>query len=552
MTNLSFTRSNTALQGNVIGYSFTKIADDTVIGGYVNKYRYYYEYTPIYCGNKGGGYAYYDESNWKKSPYYELDYSNEPVSDSATLDFTIPPFQWDAAIRLQVEVYDDSTGMYFSSGRGLSPIFVAFYNRNVQITLSQVQRSNGRINMSVSIDESGYIRPSNYLQSELLASQSFADYIQNFRKCFDPHVPVLRWEGSVKKDFNTALSEEISAYNWETNFYTRSFSLSFDSPGELSEQNNAYYRVSISYADEGKDYKFATDKTDGTIYSNVILVPAAISSFQVKRRSVKSQMLENDVIGTFSVGAGMFNHSDLVGALVPPMKENYLYEYLSPEYVITCPRDTTGTTKNLMQFEKVDTQGTVDFIPFWPTATITFNRADIEALHFAIVLEQDLGNGNTQNYTFSGHFKYDTDNRYTFVEENEDDRIKATLVKWDGTHSPVYVEVSLNGNSELLLFKRVALFAYPRAALDVTKGHSIALYDTHAKGDSPANQPSIGFMNEEHRELASLKYESGYLVSNVPIKHPGNDPEISGNSQTIVLKLVDGSTKTIEGYFTVT
>jgi hypothetical protein len=261
-------------------------------------------------------------------------------------------------------------------------------------------------------------------------------------------------------------------------------------------------------------------------------------------------MLENDIIGTFSVGAGMFNHSDLVGALIPPMKENYLYEYLSPEYTITCPRDTTGTTKNPMQFKKVDTQGAVDFIPFYPTATITFDRADIEALRFAIALEQDFGNGDTQNHTFSGHFKYDTDNRYTFIEENGDDRIKATLVQWSGIYSRVFVEVSLNGNSDLLLFKRVALFAYPRVTPDMTKGHSIALYDTHADGDHASNKPSIGFMDDGHRELASLAFSGGYLVSNVPIKHPGNDPEGTlGELKTIELGLSGGKTVKIEGYF---
>lgn len=40
---------------------------------------------------------------------------------------------------------------------------------------------------------------------------------------------------------------------------------------------------------------------------------------------------------------------------------------------------------------------------------------------------------------------------------------------------------------------------------DSGKGHSIALYDTHTSGSTAVNQPSIGFMNEDHSVLGVIR-----------------------------------------------
>ena len=236
------------------------------------------------------------------------------------------------------------------------------------------------------------------------------------------------------------------------------------------------------------------------------------------------------------------------------MREDYLYEYLSPEYIITCQRDTTGATVYPINFKKTDSQETINSIPFSPTEDTFFDTTDIETLRFTIILEQYLETGNTQNYTFSGHFKYDKENKYSFIEENGDNRVKAIFVKSDGSSSTIFVELSLNGNSELLTFMRVALFAYPPETIqDVAKGHSIALYDTRAEKDHVSNRPSIGFMNDKHQTMGYLKYGFASdgrpaLLSNLPIignnQEVEDDPSISYN-MSIGLILGNNEVKTI-------
>jgi hypothetical protein len=58
---------------------------------------------------------------------------------------------------------------------------------------------------------------------------------------------------------------------------------------------------------------------------------------------------------------------------------------------------------------------------------------------------------------------------------------------------------------------------------DNSKGHSITLYDTRADRDHTSNKPSIGFMDNNHNELASLSYDGKKLVSTKPIWWEGQD-----------------------------
>lgn len=434
MRSITFTSTNTALQNNVINIIFPLVEDETIYGGFATKYRYRCRYTPLYCGRittaPSSNYAYYDDKQWTSmSDWTEFITSSGSGQNygKGQFDFEIPQFDYDVALSLQVQVYEDGTGSYYDTlvGDSFTPVFVGFYNRDFQISLSSVERINANeqesIHIQGKIDKTNIFKP--YNRDEAVKDSAWKVYCSNMINSFltegaeDDPLFVIRCDASLNSrmtEFESQTILSITRTNIEE-WYPHSFEITIDIADKwtkFSSQNNVFVQAVLAkiFNENSESFEFYT--ADLSTTSNVLLLSAAISSFQIKRRGVKAQMLETDNnIGTFSTGAGMFNHSNLVGVRIGP--------------------------------------------------------------------------------------------------------------------------------SEI--------------TVDPEKGHSIALYDTHATGDVPSNRPSIGFMDDKHNCQASLAYSGGYLVSNVPIKHPGNDPEGSlGSLQSIELGMSNGQIVKIEGYFSVT
>lgn len=550
MTNLNITKENSVLQGNELIFSFGLATDLTVFNKYVTNYRYRYVTEDAYCGSDG---CYYLDSETSKQ---YSDYSIIPSAaikndGHAELNFVVPHFTNDKVIWIQIEAFDDERGVYDSTPLEFGPI-MTYYNEEPKLSCTSVTWDHENILITWSIIDMGVLKPKN-LDLIDYNSNGWKSYVNNLKiatKTREAYIRICAGS-SLNKQEQVLVTETIPMDKWHP-----MSQLSTYSDKQINSSNNWYIKAEMSFSriDGEIDFDFIADSSK--VYSsNVLLLNSLVPAFQIKRRGIKVHMLENDsTLGTFATGAGMFNHNDLVGALVSPMGEDYLYEYLSPEYIITCQRDTTGATGYPINFKKTDSQETINFIPFSPTEKTFFDTTDIETLRFTIILEQYLETGNTQNYTFFGHFKYDKENKYSFIEENGDNRVKAIFVKSDGSSSTIFVELSLNGDSELLTFTRVALFAYPPETIqDVAKGHSIALYDTRAEEDHVSNKPSIGFMNDKHQTMGYLKYGFASdgrpaLLSNLPIignnQEVEDDPSISYN-MSIGLILGNNEVKTI-------
>jgi hypothetical protein len=264
-------------------------------------------------------------------------------------------------------------------------------------------------------------------------------------------------------------------------------------------------------------------------------------------------MLETDSnIGTFSTGAGMFNHSNLVGVRKGPLQQAYIKTWDWNQYEIRNTASTPGGKKEQIFYSPFgDSQLYSNIFPFEPTIAYSFDIADIEALPVCVELEQYDGLVGSLYFVLEGYLQYQ--GNYIYSLENE--WIKIELKQNIGSYSDIYLYSSLDqttGTDNLYQMVRISI-GPSKTTVDPEKGHSIALYDTHATGDVPSNRPSIGFMDDKHNCQASLAYEGGYLVSSVPIKHPGNDPEGSlGSLQSIELGMSNGQIVKIEGYFSVT
>ena len=397
---LHFNDYASALQSNSISIQFPLVRDETVYGGYATQYRYKYYYSPIYCEITGqSNYAYCDSADWRSGAGW-IEITPVVSGDLGVFDFTVPQLSYDALFKIEVQVYEDGTKSYYpTTANSTTPYFIGFYNQDTVVSFQTVERHSvdqiETIEIKGELSKTGFCKPANYGQN--LESAVWGNYCTAMLQQFiDISSSSVLFQVNCQlslannwKDMSTAEVLTINTDNlsqWRPHEFTMTIPVKEDY-AKFSSQGNVFARLEykISVADSATEFRFYEDGASHVTSS--LLLPAAISSFQVKRRSVKSQMLENDsTLGTFSTGAGMFNHSNQVG----------------------------------------------------------FHRNPI-------------------------------------------------------TGAP---------------------------ELDSTHGHSIALYDTHATGDSPTNSPSIGFMDDEHRELAALRYDpvNAQLISNVPITWNGMQP----------------------------
>lgn len=395
---LNFNNYATALQSNSISIQFPLVQDETVYGGYATQYRYKYYYSPIYCETTNlSGYAYYDDADWRSGAGW-IEITPVISSNLGAFDFIIPQLSYDALFKIEVQVYEDGTKSYYpTTADSTTPYFIGFYNQDTVVNFQTIERHAMNqvesIEIKGELSQTGFCKPENYGQN--LESAVWSSYCAAMLREFidissSASLFQVNCQLSLTNNWKDMLTTEaliISTDNlsqWRPHEFTITIPVKEDY-AKFSSQGNVFARLEykINIADSATEFRFYEDGESH--FTSSLLLPAAISSFQIKRCSVKSQMLENDsALGTFSTGAGMFNHSNLVG------------------------------------------------------------------VHH-------------------------------------------------GSDGP---------------------------ELDPEYGHSIALYDTHATGDSPTNSPSIGFMDDEHRELAALRYDpaKAQLISNVPITWNGMQP----------------------------
>ena len=571
--NLSFNNYNSALQSNSISIQFPLVRDETVYGGYVTQYRYKYYYSPIYCETAGqSGYAYCDSDSWQSDGNW-IEVKPTISGDKGEFDFIIPPLSCDALFKIEVQVYEDGTKSYYSStANSITPYFIGFYNRDTEVSFQAIERhSTGQeesIEIRGKLNQIGFCKPVNYRQDldSIIWKNYCSAMLQQFIGAeYSDTLFQINCQLSLSNNWKDAVSVKVLAIDWTnlSEWRPHEFALSIDVKDEcakFSSQDNVFAQLDykINIAKEATDFKFYGDGETHTTSS--LLLPAAISSFQIKRRSVKAQMLEEDkALRDLSTGAGMFNHSNLVGCYRSPMREKFQYEVFYPAYDFGLAPEADSRYK--LMWAKlpghIDTQDKVTL----PELFKTMSQNDIEKIACHILLSEEP-HGDITDSRFilevNGTFKLDESNS---TDTTELYSISANGVIVELTHASKtsqsadldHIKIYTNENSHDFSYLSVELTPPSGIEFDPECGHSIALYDTHAKDDSPANQPSIGFMDDEHNCKAYLKWNGNALVSNVPIYHGANDPEGNfGNTQKIELGIADGSTIKIEGYFTVT
>ena len=332
----NFKKTDTVLQNNTVSFEFQLVKDRTVVGNYAKNYRYRYRYAPVLCNSADEeNYIKYDDSTWNDPNFddwiavecNDIDVANR----TKEVEAIIPFFSSDVIMRFEMQVQDDGTGEYYANDAiNDTPVFIALYNKTPVFVIDDVRRENGGITIDYTIRETGLGKPSNLeLSSNFFDSKGWKAYSNNilpdfFNDADNLTYVSLAWEGAYQ-GFNTNSLENmqtltISSYKANSIDQWIPGSYSFTVPSDklepiFSEKNNTYHRIALTYGiPTDSNFEFAANAQDNARYSDILLLPASTPAFQIKRRGIKAHMLENDsALGTFSTGAGMFNHGEEVG-----------------------------------------------------------------------------------------------------------------------------------------------------------------------------------------------------------------------------------------------
>ena len=333
----NFSNIQTVLQNNTVSFTFKLVKDRTVAGNYAKNYRYRYLYTPILCNTTDKeNYISYDNSSttWNYSDWIYIECNDVDVTvenPTKEVETIIPFFSSDVAMRFEMQVQDDGTGDYYANDAiNDTPIFIALYNKTPIFVIDDVRRENSGITIDYTIKDTGLGKPSNLeLSSNFFDSEGWKAYSNNILPAFFGNADKLTyvsltWEGAYQSfntnDSNNIQTLTISSYKANSIDQWVPGSYNYTIPSDIlkpifSEKNNTYHRITLTYGiPTNLNFEFAANVDSGIIYSDILLLPASTPTFQIKRRGIKVHMLENDsTLGTFSTGAGMFNHGEEVG-----------------------------------------------------------------------------------------------------------------------------------------------------------------------------------------------------------------------------------------------
>lgn len=301
---------DSVLQGNQIGFSIKAVTDYTSFNQKVVKYRYRYCGTPLYCADENNAILpYYDSDNILKYNFIEIeDYTNNDYLDIISI---VPRFETDMLLQIEFEAYQDDDKTWSQVAR--SPFFIAFHNEIPKISLRSVEWMEDSIQYIGSIDEIGFFKPANDTIHNESAWRKYCEYFYNVFKVDNIELKLLHYTNS-----KGSADREVSILHLDSNELYNLYSKTIQ--GVLLETNvngSNYYQLQISASLSNSttaDYKLKFPQEKNNILSSIVLLPIKVPSFQIKRRGTKTHMSDIDkTIGTYVTGAGMFNHSNLVG-----------------------------------------------------------------------------------------------------------------------------------------------------------------------------------------------------------------------------------------------
>lgn len=312
-TGIKVTKDNSVLQRNLLTVTFNLATDLTVPGTLVTSYRYRYKYTNVLLGTEDTPFK-YDENNTEFSSYYSLNPYAGLVIDSnnktGSFTVTIPDFSYDSVLWIEIEPYDDYTRAFISNYHTSAGPFVAFVNSTPEIYCSDV-RWTGKtsLNLEWGIQQAGILYPMEPTYGE----EAWTSYVNTLKSVTAERTltPTVVLTNRVTKEQFTQALTPLSLSEWYPHLMP---TVTIDKDWLASDKDwDIQMYVQISEVAGPIDFDFIAD-SKSKYYSNQVLLKSVVAAFQIKRRGIKAHMLEDDpTLGTFSTGAGMFNHGEEVG-----------------------------------------------------------------------------------------------------------------------------------------------------------------------------------------------------------------------------------------------
>ena len=290
MPNILFKESNTQWQGSKLTLTFEPATDKTVYG-YVKKYRYRFNYYPLYCNTEDSNqYAYYNVAEKNSNGWITVENAVVDDYDLISIPITIPNYSSDVVVTVTIEAADDVTpATTYVSYQETAP-FVAFYRQTPQIVMSRAMWvDEDSFSVITKIIDSGIIKPANTVESKediVNYSRAFIDTGLIDSIAYEWRIPVADAHYSF-----ASMENALLVGNW----YSGSI-LSVDkiSKNEEMQVENTY---SVAF-----NYKFSYEE-DYTA-SELTPLPPLTSSFQIRKHGVVAFM--SKTLAAFR-GGGIFN-----------------------------------------------------------------------------------------------------------------------------------------------------------------------------------------------------------------------------------------------------
>ena len=312
-TEIKVTENNSVLQRNLLTVTFNLATDLTVPGMLVTSYRYRYRYTSVLLGTEDTPFKYY-ENKIDSSSYYSLNPSTGLDVDSnnkkGSFTVTIPDFSYDSVVWIEIEPYDDNIRNFIPDSRTSAGPFVAFVNSTPEIYCSDVRwNDKTSLNLEWGIQQAGILYPMKPTYGEK-AWISYANTLERVTAERTLTPTVVLTNRVTKEQFTQDLTP-LPLSEWYPHLMP---TVTIDKDWLASDKDwDIRMYVQISEVASPINFDFVAD-SKSKYYSNQVLLKSVVAAFQIKRCGIKAHMLEDDsILGTFSTGAGMFNHGEEVG-----------------------------------------------------------------------------------------------------------------------------------------------------------------------------------------------------------------------------------------------